>query len=560
MPPTPRGRRKPPRAAGRARQTRWSAGGRTWVFVALGIILLVSWIRAKHLGFPLERDEGEFGYIAQQLLRGVPVYDSAYTQKLPGTYFLYALFLVLFGQCTSAIHFGLLLTNAVIMGLIFLVLRKTHNGLAGCVGALVFGVMALSPKAVGFAAHATFFITLFAVAGLYAFLIARDRNRAVLFFVSGLCFGLAFLMKQSGIFFAPFAMALLAVDHLRRKPREPARFALAELALVGGALTPIVLTASYYAFIGKFSLFWFWAFQLAGEFAGQVGPAAALKNLHDRIKDVTMGFELLWALGLVGFVWTMLDAKLGKDRYLYSMFAVACVLSVVPGFFFTNHYFIPALGAIALLIGALAARVNRQEGQSGPRLAAVGVWTLIGLGLVIGIGRFGGYYFGQTPDSETSHWVYGANPFPETVPIGDYLRNHTMPQDRIAMLGSETQILFYAQRRSASRFVNAYFLTANHPRNREMQREMIRDIERERPKYIVFARFPMSWAMLKNSPRDLLSWFAEYGREHYELEGILLMGKSGYVLKWGSDARSQATTSDNVEILRRLDSSNAPSF
>src|ERR1041384_7965 len=71
--------------------------GRVWTYVALGIVFAISVARSLHLGFPLERDEGEFGYIAQQLLHGVPVYVSAHTQKLPGTYVAYAFALAFFG-------------------------------------------------------------------------------------------------------------------------------------------------------------------------------------------------------------------------------------------------------------------------------------------------------------------------------------------------------------------------------------------------------------------------------------------------------------------------------
>src|SRR5262249_7067383 len=176
---------------------------RLWTYVALGIILAISAARSLHLEFPLERDEGEFGYIAQQLLHGVPVYVSAHTQKLPGTYIIYALSLAFFGQSAAGIHFGLMLANALIMALLFLTLPKSRSALAGCVGALIYGVMAMSPNVVGFAAHATVFVTLFAVAGTYAYLLARRRENTSLFVLSGLCFGAAFLMKQSGIFFAP---------------------------------------------------------------------------------------------------------------------------------------------------------------------------------------------------------------------------------------------------------------------------------------------------------------------------------------------------------------------
>ncbi|HET9939496.1 MAG TPA: glycosyltransferase family 39 protein, partial [Candidatus Eisenbacteria bacterium] len=179
--------RKPERSAGPRRPDR----RRVWTFVAIAIIVLVSLARAIHLNFPLERDEGEFGYIAQQLLHGVPVYLSAYTQKLPGAYYVYALFLLLFGQSTVGIHLGFLLANAATMALVFLILRKTHGGLAGCAGALVYGVMALSPALLGSSGHATHLIAFFSVLGLYALLEARERGGLWLYLVSGLSFGMA---------------------------------------------------------------------------------------------------------------------------------------------------------------------------------------------------------------------------------------------------------------------------------------------------------------------------------------------------------------------------------
>jgi len=509
-----------------------------------------------HLGFPLERDEGEFGYIAQEILRGVPMYDSAYTQKLPGTYLFYALFLSVFGQSITAIHLGLLLTNAAIMWLLFLTLRKTHGGPAGCLGALVFGVMAMSPSVLGFASHATFFLALFAVAGLYALLYARERDHTPLFLVSGLCFGMAFLMKQSGLFFAPLALVLLAADHLARKPRQPARFALQALALGAGALAPVLLTAAYYAVIGKFSLFWFWTFQFAGEFSEQVGFANAVRNLRAHTGVATAGFEILWLLAGVGLIATLRDRTLGKNRYLYATFAAAGVLSVLPGFYFTYHYYISALPAVALLIGALGGGLTRGGPLSGRRFAeAAGLWALTGVGLVIGLARYQGYYFGQVPDAELSRRIYAGNPFPESIAIGEYLKRNTTPQDRIAILGSETQILFYAQRRSASRFVNTYFLTALHSRNREMQREMIRDIETARPRYIVFVSIPTSWTLRPNSPRDILDWANKYLPGGYQLEGLVELYRDGSVMKWGDEARAQPLPpSEYLEILRRVDS------
>src|SRR2546430_16590114 len=52
--------------------------------------------------------------------------------------------------------------------------------------------------------------------------------------------------------------------------------------------------------------------------------------------------------------------------------------------------------------------------------------------------------------------MYGFNPFPESVALARLLRDHSTPDDRIFIFGSEPQILFYAGRRSASRYVFLY--------------------------------------------------------------------------------------------------------
>ena len=524
---------------------------RVWTFVALGIILLVSLLRAMHLGFPLERDEGEFGYIAQEMLRGVPMYESAYTQKLPGTYFFYALFLSVFGQSITAIHLGLLLVNAVIMALLFLILRKTHSAPAGCLGALVFGVTALSPNVLGFAGHATFFVSLFALLGLLLLLYAREKGLLALFFSSGLSFGFAFLMKQSGVFFAPLAIVFLALDDLAFKPRQPVRFALRSLVLGVGSILPALILFTYYAAIGKFSLLWFWAFKLAGEFSRHFS-AQVVQAFLAMTQYVTAGFALPWILSVVGLLVMLRDRTLGRNRYLYLTFAAACFLTIVPGFYFTPHYWISLLPAVALLIGALAGAAERWRGW-----AATAVWIVTGLGLILGVARQESFYFGRVSDAEQARTIYFGNPFSESIEIGKYLKEHTTPQDRIAILGSETQIYFYAQRRSASRFVNTYFLTADHPKNREMQHEMIRDIEQARPKYLLLVNLSTSWSFLANTPHDILDWADTYPKGKYGLEGLVKIYREGSVAKWGDEARAQSLSPSDwfVAVYRRIDPS-----
>ena len=55
--------------------------------IFLGGVVLV---RLRLLGLPLERDEGEYAYMAQQLLQGVLPYTESHSMKFPGIYFVYA--------------------------------------------------------------------------------------------------------------------------------------------------------------------------------------------------------------------------------------------------------------------------------------------------------------------------------------------------------------------------------------------------------------------------------------------------------------------------------------
>ncbi|HEX5030605.1 MAG TPA: glycosyltransferase family 39 protein [Candidatus Eisenbacteria bacterium] len=549
--------RKPARASGPGRKPERSAGARRpdrrriWTFVAIAIIVLVSLARAIHLQFPLERDEGEFGYIAQQLLHGVPVYLSAYTQKLPGAYYVYAWFLLLFGQSTVGIHLGFLLTNAATMALVFLIGRKIHGGLAGCAGALVYGVMALSPALLGASGHATHLIAFFSVLGLYALLEARERGRLWLYLVSGLSFGMAFLSKQSAVFYAPLIVAYLALEALRLEPARRAGFPARAGAFVAGAAAPMVLTLAYYAAIGHLGTLWYWSFQLARQFGEQVGFSGAMANLRDRTREVTAGFVIVWLVGAVGLGVMLRDRSLGALRYLILAFGLAAILSIVPGYFFTTHYYIAVLPFLAILVGGLLDVVARGRGERGPSsVGTAAIGAALAIGLSVGVVRYEPFYSGRMPDAAAARIIYSGNPFPESVEVGQYLREHTSPGDSIAVLGSETQIYFYAQRPSASRFVNAYFLTSDHPKARDMQLMMIRDLDRVRPKYLVYTNSRLSWTLHETSPRDIFDWY-QAAKKDYAVDGVVDIGPNASTSIWGPAAASAPLGTEYFEVLKR---------
>src|SRR4029079_18701238 len=142
----------------------------------------------------------------------------AYNMKLPGTYFMYALIMGVFGKTIAGIHTGFLLMNAATMLIFFFAFRKLYNSSIAFFASSVYGLMALSGSVLGFAAHATHFVSLFVALALF-FLSKFSSKPTILFaFLTGLMFGLSFLMKQQAVFFLVFGGLALLLPFVLRKP------------------------------------------------------------------------------------------------------------------------------------------------------------------------------------------------------------------------------------------------------------------------------------------------------------------------------------------------------
>lgn len=131
------------------------------------------------------------------------------------------------------------------------------------------------------------------------------------------------------------------------------------------------------------------------------------------------------------------------------------------------------------------------------------------------------YLFSMTP-FEVSRSTYGVNPFPEAVEVGQYILSHSDTNARIAVLGSESEIPFYARRRSASGFLFTYSLTEPSQYAAGLQQQMIRELEAARPEYVVVVNAPTSWYWLPNPnmSRTIFTWVTGYIRQNYELAGV----------------------------------------
>jgi hypothetical protein len=134
--------------------------------------------------------------------------------------------------------------------------------------------------------------------------------------------------------------------------------------------------------------------------------------------------------------------------------------------------------------------------------------------------------------------IYTENPFPEAVDIGNYLEANSPKDARIAVLGSEPEIYFYAHRRAATAQIYMYPLMELRPYARQMQEDMVREIEQNSPEYLVLVLEPVSWLTITPESIDpLLKWVSNYTSTNMEPVGLVqIIGPRTTDVVWGPAA------------------------
>jgi hypothetical protein len=507
--------------------SRLPAGNPRVIISLLLILTVVTAVRIRLLDMPLERDEGEYAYAGQLLLQDVSPYKAAYnvTLKLPGTCVAYALIMAVFGQTTVAIHTGVILVNLATAVLVFVLARRIYGDAAGVVAAGTYALLSIVPETVGLAAHATHFVMLPVLASVILLQNLDDHTPTPRIFFAGLLIGLAVLMKQTGAAFGLFAAGWILWREFSSDQKQWRRLTarLAWLAL--GGLLPFILTCFIIVLAGDFHQFWFWTFQYASEHTSVITFAQGIKMLGGVVIPLFKAAPALWGLAVLGLVPLFCDPSLQRWRAFVAGFVFFSCVAVWPGW--RGHYFIQLLPAAGLLVAAafhvasgfLARRTFSIPTAALPSL----VFATAAVSLLI---RWSDIYFHLTP-AEACRAVYGDSPFPESVELGSYLASHCAPEARIVVLGSEPQIYFYSRRRSATGYICTYPLMEPQSHAVEMQKEMIRQIEKARPDYVVFVGVKTSWLRHSNSNPLIFDWFGKYQREHLQLAGLVEIAPAG---------------------------------
>jgi hypothetical protein len=263
--------------------------------------------------------------------------------------------------------------------------------------------------------------------------------------------------------------------------------------------------------------------------------AQGLHHFANRMELQKEHLGTIWLLivfGMAAFLWN-------RTIRQHALFIVGLLafsfLAVSVGFYYRGHYFIMGYPALAMLAGIGLSSIQALLARMRWGALAMAVPILVfALTLSNALYADRQVYFFDSPH-EASRYAYGANPFPEALGVGDYIRKHSPPDARVAVLGSEPEIYFYAHRLSATGYIYTYPLVEDQPYGRVMQAEMISEIESVKPEILVYVFMHESWLTQAHADQKIFDWTEFYLKAHYTLLGIADGGNHD-VYHWGPDA------------------------
>jgi hypothetical protein len=501
----------------------------------IGLCFVALLIRWPIVDMPFERDEGEYAYIAQRWFRGEVPYRDAFDQKPPGVFVAYAVIERLVGSSPAAIHWGAQFYTLGTLVLIALIGRQFANERAGLLAALFAAFMTADRSILGNAANTELFMILPLAAGFLATVVAIDRDSTAWAVVAGVASCLAMQFKQvalQNVIFHGLLLLMFARPRLR----------LCVAYTVGG-LAAIAPTIAY-----------FWSVGAIREFYDCVIGHNLAYAQRVPIEDYAMWFWFYfnailgswWPIILLAMVSLTLrgDPAAGRPRLILATWLLFSFFGVCTGGYFRNHYFYQVIPPVAVLAGrglTLLAEKVAPHGAGATAWAAAAAAILWGMFLQpwcaidaspgapltdrvrAGV-RFSPWYFCPGDPIQKVTRLYGGCPFGESPAVAAFINRQSVPDDTVYIFGSEPQICYYADRKSASRYIFAYPLMTPFFDTRGRQAGVLAELRHTRPRFIVVSDQPTSFCADDDTPKLLETEVGKLLRRSYRLVGFVDTG------------------------------------
>lgn len=401
----------------------------------MAILVLSALLRLAFLHEPFDRDEGQYATIAQEILRGGLPYRDAIEIKPPGTFYLYALAIGMFGATIEAVRTFAVLYSLLTTIAVYGVARRIGGTRAGLCSALVYGVFSTIPRLQG-NSNTELFLVLPMTAGVWCLLAAMDTGKRSYLCGVGLCAALAMLIK-------PVALPVVALECLLIPLFRSGAGRMKESALdLAAFLLPLaacaMATIAYFHLHGALGDFLYWTVEFPRRYKDitlfeAISLGAVLRYLRSTLVVPAL-------LGIPAAVWLAVTKRTMAGTLPLLLILAAGLAITLPGknfphYFFTIIPFLAIPGGVGLVLIAKMPRVP----------ACLALVVVLGT-TAYSVAKNYKFYTAYSPEQVMVE-SYSSTTFVDSINVARYLRGHTRPDDYIFQWGFEPELYFLADRR-----------------------------------------------------------------------------------------------------------------
>jgi hypothetical protein len=482
------------------------------------LVLVVLGIRAPLMDLPLERDEGEYAYIAWRMDHGEMPYRDWFDQKPPGVFFAYRVAMAMPGDTVVNFRRVAAIFAAVSSVALFLFLRGFFGYPASILGAVLLAFQSADPWIQGAIANTEIFMLPGIIISSFLFvrvlrLPGRSRGFALTSVGIGALLGCAALFKQVAGVHALLLVASLPLF----SPDADAESRWLRLSrflgwmVFGGALVWGALVA-WLAVHGALS---------AGidaivlhnlDYIGGPSIQRRLGNLLRNTRPMASSQGPALLLGFAGLA--LLCAKRQRlPALLLGGWMLTSFVGVAASGHFFPHYFQQLLPPLAA--GAAACIAMAPSAISRPAI----VRTALVSGIAVLPLLVAAIPFWSLPPAESMRRIYPGNPFHVMPEVAREIAAMSEPDEAVFVFGTEPELYFYAERVAASRYIHLFPLFGPFASAADRQRETLEQLKRTQPAVVVW------WSnhMFRDPVRDggLVDWMNDTIQRDYRLHAII---------------------------------------
>jgi hypothetical protein len=491
---------------------------RQTVLLVAGLVLLVTAMRLPLLGIPFERDEGEYAYIGWRLGDNELPYRDWVDQKPPAIFWVYRAALALPVDPVRAVHFvALLFSAASACALFFLALRFVTRFWA-FIAAAAFILLSADPWIEGTAANTELFMLLPLILSQIAFLSAVEKSRKMSIFVSGALIGIAIAFKQVA---AVNWFLLIALCPIFAEREKRWRCALGFAAYSIAGLTAVfVSVAGYFWIRGGLSELVDNVVTHNLEYVGAMTRSDRLDFCVETLGTLARTETLVWILSAVGLVGLIVTGRMKWFAFLAGWLITSALGVSASGYFFP-HYFQQLLPPLVLIAAGGAEWLSELRVWRGSWIPR----AVFGLTLaVLPLKTIWPFWFNYSP-ADAVRKIYPGNFFAEMPQFAARLCQITMPGQRVFVFGAEPEVLFYARRVSATRYIFLFPLYGPYRNVREKQIAVADEIQRAAPTAAVYV--PNALFFNPDTDQFFTEWSLRYLQENFAPDTWLIKESEG---------------------------------